>query len=135
MNVGEIYNRERIIIDRPDFDTTMIEYALNNYRAGIETLRSIDCLSQNVVIDSVEFRNFLDHKRPYYHLDVDGFFSCNDETWVIAIRDAVLLAEGWHLGGFKIVPNDQKMDLLSVSRHNTQILGRNHEVIRNVIRN
>ncbi|MBK8403316.1 MAG: hypothetical protein IPL25_04265 [Saprospiraceae bacterium] len=78
-----------------------------------ELVRKFDSIGlKPFVFDTVDFNNYVNGKRPFYRLAVDGWIYHEQDTFVFKIRDAILLVDGWNLGTVELVRPDNSLKFI-----------------------
>jgi|JI10StandDraft_1071094.scaffolds.fasta_scaffold08035_2 hypothetical protein len=78
-----------------------------------ELVRKFDSIGlKPFVFDTVDFNNYFNGKRPFYRLAVDGWIYHGQDTFVLKIRDAILLVDGWNLGSVELVRPDNSLKFI-----------------------
>lgn len=93
-------NEQKIINDKYHYivyeDSCMLEY-----RSLIKQFDSLGITA--FTMDTVDFNNYFEPKRPYIRLEADSWIYKGQDTFVLKIKDAVLLRDGWNLGSVKLM--------------------------------
>jgi len=93
-------NEMRIINDKYHYivyrDSCMAEFR--------ELIRAFDSLGiKPFTMDTVDFNNYMDLARPYFRLEADSWIPVGQDTFVLKIKNAILLTDGWNLGSVKLL--------------------------------
>lgn len=78
----------------------MKDSVLMLYHALVDSIQKFGI--QRMTFDTVDFNNYLNNYRPYYKLDADGYIYQNNDTFVLQVKEAMLLTDGWNLGSVKL---------------------------------
>ena len=69
-----------------------------------ELIRAFDSLGiKPFTMDTVDFNNYMDLARPYFRLEADSWIPAGQDTFVLKIKNAILLTDGWNLGSVKLL--------------------------------
>ncbi|MBK6354185.1 MAG: hypothetical protein IPF46_12515 [Saprospiraceae bacterium] len=90
MELANDTNRYRIY-----HDSLMLQYRLLIHQFDSIGLKPF-------LMDTVDFENYFNAARPYYRLEADAWFNNGKDTFVLKIKDAILLVDGWNLGSVKL---------------------------------
>ncbi len=97
---------ELVMADNSQHDR-MKDSALIMYKNLIDSIQKFGI--KRMVFDTVDFNNYVNNFRPYYKLDAEGFIFQNQDTFILQVKEAFLLSDGWNLGSvklFKLRPNE-----------------------------
>ena len=90
MELANDTNRYRIY-----HDSLMLQYRLLIHQFDSIGLKPF-------LMDTVDFENYFNAARPYFRLEADAWFNHGKDTFVLKIKDAILLVDGWNLGSVKL---------------------------------
>ncbi|MEO6190355.1 MAG: hypothetical protein ABIO44_08295 [Saprospiraceae bacterium] len=102
-----IQEYENLLMSDNSQHERMKDSALSMYHNLIDSIEKYKIVRMN--FDTVDFNNYVNNYRPYYKLDADGYIYQNKDTFVLLIKDAILLTDGWNLGSVKLIrpkPNE-----------------------------
>ncbi|MCC6815100.1 MAG: hypothetical protein IT267_01650 [Saprospiraceae bacterium] len=97
-------------------DNSQFEKMKDSARIMFRKLRdSIEKFNLSFVqLDTVDFNNYVNNYRPYYKLDLEGYIHQNNEIFVLEVKEAILLSDGWNFGSvrlYKLSPYDMTLRL------------------------
>lgn len=121
MNSGRIYDSELKLINMPGYDSSIRSIALNNFSEVQDSFSKLG-VSKQYVVDSIEFRNYIDVNRPYFCLDVDAYLSNGFSVYILKIRHAILLIGGWYSAQLSVSQSEMDRELLKFGNSNTAIV-------------
>lgn len=109
-------NEMKIINDKYHYivyrDSCMAEF-----RALIKAFDSLGI--KPFTMDTVDFNNYMDLARPYFRLEADSWIPVGADTFVLKIKNAILLTDGWNLGSVKLMKaSSDNPDFLRVRERN-----------------
>ncbi|NOT37763.1 MAG: hypothetical protein HOP11_10340 [Saprospiraceae bacterium] len=90
----------------------MRDSAIQMYKGLIDSIAKFGI--KKMVFDTVDFNNYVNNYRPYYKLDAEGYIYQNNETYVLQIKEAILLMDGWNLGSVRLFKPTKDEMLLRV---------------------
>ncbi len=87
---------ETIVMSDNSQYNRMKDSALIMYHGLVDSIQKFGL--KKFSFDTVDFNNYVNNYRPYFKLDADGYIYQNNNTYVLKIREAMLLTDGWNLG-------------------------------------
>lgn len=103
---------ENILMSDNSQHERMKDSSLRMYRGLIDSIQKFGI--QKITFDTVDFNNYVNNYRPYYKLDAEGFIYQNNQTYVLQVKEAILLTDGWNLGSVRLFKPDSSEMLLRV---------------------
>ncbi|MFN8278902.1 MAG: hypothetical protein U0V49_01315 [Saprospiraceae bacterium] len=91
---------EEILMSDNDHYNRMKDSVLMMYRGLVDSVQKFGL--QNIRFDTVDFNNYVNNYRPYFKLDAEGFVFRGQDTFVLRVKEAILLSDGWNLGSVKL---------------------------------